>query len=164
MPHVEGKDRLDPAILRAACVGAAARLADDPGADLAKHPDSRAHTTVDGPLHQRHEDELRREHGERNHGHQWIQVNHVTEHAQEEAALQKRLRDADAHEGTDRFGLIEHEGDLDALCLGQTPLIGVVNVQVGRPGVSPLADDQGVPRGCDRPEAGSCKGRLKKNP
>ena len=69
-------------------------------------------------LQDRNEEDLRHEQRERHQRHPGLHEQHVAEDAEEDAAVQHRLRKAGADETADRVHLRRHDRDGDALVLG----------------------------------------------
>lgn len=87
----------------------------DAAADVSQNANARLDALIDRELHSRHEDQLRREHKEAGHGDLGLQKDHAAKHAEENVALQQRLRHARSDEATNRFDLGEDERNLDVL-------------------------------------------------
>ena len=112
--HVEGEDALDRLAAQAAAVVLRKRALDDRAADAALGENARLGAAVDRPLQERNEHHLGNEEGEAKQSQPGLEIDHVADHARQDAALQQRLGDADADEAADRLGLLQDHGDLHA--------------------------------------------------
>ena len=129
------------------------RALDDRAADAALGENARLGAAVDRPLQERNEHHLGNEEGEAKQGQPGLEIEHVADHAHQDAALEQRLGDADAGEAADRFGLLQDHGDLharparasgmavsDATPLPRTPLRSRRTVSLGHPAAIDIED------------------------
>jgi hypothetical protein len=165
-PHVELEHLLDmlvvaPVPLQIVTGGAL----DDADAELPQDLDAPPGAPVDRALHQWHEDQLRHEQHERRCGHPEIDMDHVGQHGQEDAALQQRLGNAAADKTADRFDLRDDHRRLDPFRLrrgcGWRNSSGEVIVSVRMKNAERRADRPG---GCARSSAWQARFLLRGSP
>lgn len=89
--HVEHEYVIDAAVQRARRLGIAVPGAHDPAADFAQRPDPFGGAAVDCALYQRDENQLRRKYQDAQQRDPRLQVDQVSEHADEDPALQQRF-------------------------------------------------------------------------
>jgi len=119
--HVEGEDPPDRLFRPGPFVRGRRRRADDAAADAALGEDARLRPAVDRQLKKRDEHELGKEEGKGKQRQLEVEIQHVADDAHQDAALQQRFGNADAHEAADRLDLVENHGDLDTGVVGRFP-------------------------------------------